>query len=600
MIDVFLNEKFIGTVDNALDFIKKFKASRASRKLPSNLNILYDELYNEIYIDFSYGRAQRPLIVLENGKSKLTKEHIEKLKNNEITWDDLISQGIIEYLDAAEEENALVALTEEYITPEHTHLEIAPVTIMGPTTSLVPYSNFDSAARLNAGSKNQKQSLGLYASNFLLRMDTDVSVFHYPQMPIVRSFTHELLEYQEHPAGQNVVVAEMCYEGYNMEDAIIVNKSSIERGLARSTYFRPYVVEELRYPGGLVDEIGIPDKEVKGYRSEQDYKHLETDGIIFTEAKLKAEDVAIGKTSPPRFLGELEEFSLAANTRRESSVTISEGEQGIVDMVVITENEEGNRLVQVRMRDQRIPEIGDKFTSRHGQKGVIGLMVSQTDLPFTSSGITPDIIHSPHGVPNRMTVSHIIEILAGKLGALSARYIDGTIFDTEPVSSLREELLKLGFRENGTETMYNGITGEKYKAKIYIGDMYYLRLKHMVANKLHARASGRIQLLTRQPIEGRSKGGGLRVGEMEKDCLVAHGASLSLKERFDSDKAVVYICESCGMLAVHEYLKKRSFCPKCGNNVEIIAIEMSYAFKLLVDELKSLCVNPRLTLKSKY
>jgi len=385
-----------------------------------------------------------------------------------------------------------------------------------------------------------------------------------------------------------------------MQDSLVVNKGSIERGLARSFYFRPYGAEELRYSGGLIDEVGIPDKEVKGYRSEKDYRLLEDDGIVFPEAKVKTDDVIIGKTSPPRFLGELEEFSIAASTRRESSVTIKHGEAGTVDMVVLTENEEGNKLVQVRLRDQRIPEVGDKFASRHGQKGVIGLLVSHSDMPFTASGITPDLIFSPHSIPSRMTISHLIEILGGKVGALSGKYIDGTIFESQSEKELRSYLKELGFRENGTERMYNGITGEEFKVDIYIGDMYYLKLKHMVANKLHSRASGRIQLLTRQPIEGRSKGGGLRLGEMEKDCFVAHGASLLLKERFDSDKTIVHICENCGLLAISDSYRNRKFCTMCGSNVTITPIEISYAFKLLIDELKALCIYPRIKLISKY
>src|SRR3989344_5992925 len=600
MTDVFLDESFVGTISNVKEFVDNLKLQRREKEFLRTLNIYYDEEFNELYLNLCNGRARRPLIVVKEGKKLLHDAHLEGLEAGELKWNDLVREGIIEYLDAGEEENSLIALNQDDLTNEHTHLEIAPVTILGITTSLVPYANYDAAARLNGGSKNQKHALGFYLSNYLLRMDTDVSLLHYPQTPIVRSFMVDVADYNKHPSGINVVIAEMCYEGYNMEDAIIFNKSSIERGLARSTYFRPYAVEELRYSGGLMDEIGVPDKEVRGYKSEHDYRYLEKDGVVYTGQKLKADDVIIGKTSPPRFLGEMEDFSFAANTRRESSVIVKHGEAGVVDMVVLTENEEGNKLVQARLRDQRIPEIGDKFTSRHGQKGVIGLTVPQVDLPFSGNGVSPDIIHSPHSIPNRMTVSHLIEILAGKVGSLSGRLVDGSTFDAEPERSLRDELLELGFRDDGTEIMYNGITGEKYKVRIYIGNMYYLKLKHMVANKLHARASGRIQLLTRQPIEGRSKGGGLRLGEMEKDCLVAHGASLLLKERFDSDKTVIHVCESCGLLAVNDFFRSRKYCTRCGDNVEINAIELSYAFKLLLDELKSMCINPKLILEDKY
>jgi len=600
MTDVFLNEKFIGTVENSEDFIKKLREDRRNGKVTHNLNMNYNKRTDEVILDTSSGRARRPLIIVENGVSKLTLDHLKKLEKNEITWNDLVKEGVIEYLDAIEEEDTLIALYEDEITPEHTHLEIDPNIILGITTSLVPFSNFGQSSRLNRGSKGQKQALGLYVANFLTRLDTDVSLLNHPQIPLARTYMYDVLGLDKHPAGQNLVIALMSYQGQNMQDAIILNKGSIDRGLARSTYYRPYSVEELRYSGGLTDEIGLPDKEVKGFRSEKEYKYLEDDGIAYPGAKLKEDDVIIGKTSPPRFLGDLEEFSIAANVRRESSVTVRHGEEGVIDMVLMTENEQGNKLVKVRLRDQRIPEIGDKFASRHGQKGVIGAIISQSDMPFTASGIVPDIIFSPHSIPSRMTISHMIEALSGKVGALRGKHVDATAFDAESEEGLRKQLLELGFRENGTEKMYNGITGEEFEAQIFVGDMYYQKLKHMVANKLHARASGRIQLLTRQPIEGRSKGGGLRLGEMEKDCFVAHGTSLLLKERFDSDKTIVYVCEGCGMFAIYDSYKNRKFCPRCGANVDISPVEISYAFKLLLDEIRSLGVNTKLSLKSKY
>src|SRR3989339_26150 len=598
--NVFLDEKFIGTIDHPKEFLRSFIEERRKQKISTIVNASYDSEFDEINIHTATGRVRRPLIVIENGKPLLTEDHIKKLQSKDLRWQDLIEQGVIEYLDANEEENTLIALTEKELTKEHTHLEIDPIAILGLTTSLVPYANFGQSSRLNRGSKTQKQALGLYASNYLLRMDTDISILQYPQRPIVKTFMHDISKYEKHPSGQNVTIALLSYDGYNMQDALIVNEGSIQRGLARSFYFRPYNADELRYQGGLIDEIGVPDKEVKAYRTEEDYRFLEDDGIVFPEAKVKEDDVLIGKTSPPRFLGEMEEFSIAANTRRESSIAVKHGEHGVVDMVVLTENDEGNKLIQIRLRDMRIPEPGDKFASRYGQKGVIGRIMPQADLPFTASGIVPDLIFSPHSIPSRMTVSHLIEVIGGKVGALGGRYIDGTTFSAEAEKDLRSELLSLGFRENGTERMYNGITGEEMPAMIYVGNMYYLKLKHMVANKMHARASGKIQLLTRQPIEGRSSGGGLRLGEMEKDCLVAHGASLLLKERFDSDKTIIHICENCGTVAIFDWIKKRASCPKCGVNAEVNAVEMSYAFKLLLDELRSLNIYPKLNLKSKY
>ncbi len=600
MAEVYINGKFEGEIENAEDFVKQMINERRKGSLSNNINVYHNKALNAIFINTIRGRVRRPLIIVKDGISLLTENHIKQLEKNEITWNDLIEQGVVEYIDAGEEENLLVAFSEEELTPEHTHLEISPLAMLGLCTSLVPFGNFTQSARIMIGSKNQKQALGWYASNYPVRLDMDVNILHTPQKPVVQSIMHDISGYDNHPAGQNIVVAIMSYKGYNMDDAIILNKGSVERGFGRNTYFRQSSAEELRYSGGLIDEVSIPDKDVKGYKTEHDYRLLEGDGIIFPEAEVSEGDVIIGKTSPPRFLSGLDEYNLASSTRRESSVSVVHGEKGVIDFVLLTENEDGNKLVQVRVRDQKIPELGDKFTSRHGQKGVVGLIVPETDMPFTASGIVPDLIFSPHGIPSRMTISHLLELIAGKVGALGGRYMDATTFSAEPEEKIRQELLSLGFRENGVETMYNGMTGEQFETKIYIGSMYYLKLKHMVSNKLHSRARGPIQLLTRQPTEGRAKEGGLRLGEMEKDTFVAHGASLLLKERFDSDLVVVPVCETCGTLAVYNNFKKKSYCPICGDNTEINNIELSYAFKLFLDELKTLGIYPKLNLENKY
>jgi DNA-directed RNA polymerase beta subunit len=296
----------------------------------------------------------------------------------------------------------------------------------------------------------------------------------------------------------------------------------------------------------------------------------------------------------------LDEYNLSAAIRRESSVSLKHGEKGVADFVVITENEEGNKLVQVRLREERIPEIGDKFTSRHGQKGVTGILVPVQDIPFSANGITPDLIFTPHGISSRMTISHLLELIGGKVGALSGRFVDGTLFEAESELNMRAELLNLGFKEDGTETFYDGRTGKQMLAKIYVGNMYYLRLRHLVANKMQSRARGPIQLLTRQPTEGKAKEGGLRLGEMEKDVFIAHGASLLLKERFDSDKTNLPVCEKCGLVAVEDQYKNRKYCLMCGEDVNINYVEMSYAFKLLLDEIRSLGIYPKLNLENKY
>jgi len=600
MVDLYLNGKFIGTVEDSDTFVKEIKDLRRIGSLSENINIFNNKDEGAIYLMSDAGRARRPLIIVKEGKPLLTEKHFQQLERKEITWHDLVRQGVIEYLDAGEEENALVAVSPEQVTSDHTHMEISPAAISGVAAALVPFGNYNQSSRIIIGSKNQKQSLGFYATNYHLRLDMDSNLLHYPHYPLVKTKIHDIVDYREHPSGQNMVVAVMCFDGYNMEDGVILNKASVERGLARSTYFRPVSAEELRYSGGLIDEISVPDKDIKGYRSEKEYGFLEGDGIIYPEATVDEGDVVIGRTSPPRFLNSLDEYNLSAATRRESSVALKHGEQGVADFVILTENEEGNKLVQVRLREERIPEIGDKFTSRHGQKGVTGILVPLADIPFSASGIVPDLIFTPHGISSRMTVSHLLEMLGGKVASLAGRFVDGTLFDAEHEVDLRKELLSLGFREDGTETFYDGRTGKKMLARIYVGNMYYLRLRHMVANKMQSRARGPVQLLTRQPTEGKAKDGGLRLGEMEKDTFIAHGASLLLKERFDSDKIVLPVCEKCGLVAVEDHYKNRKYCLMCGEDIEINYIEMSYAFKLLLDEFRSLGVYSKLNLKNKY
>jgi DNA-directed RNA polymerase subunit B len=594
MNDVFLNGRFVG-VSNGDDFVKKIRDRRRKTDLPEEMSIRFDRTLGTVFLSTEVGRVLRPLIIVDNGKPRLKKEYLEVIEQGSLTWQDMVSKGIIEYLDAAEEEDALVALNENDLSEENTHIEVDPIACLGIVTSLVPFANHNQAPRLLRGSKTQKQSLGIYAANFPVRMDTDVSILHYAQRPLVRSFIYDTLNI--YPAGQNVVLAIMPFEGYNIEDAVILNQASVDRGFGRSTYFRPYDSVELNYAGGLKDEITIPEKDVSGYRIEESYRHLEEDGIVYPEAKLAENEVVIGKISPPKFLSEAKDIFV--QTKKENSIVIKQEEEGVVDSVFITQDNEGNKIIQVRMRDERIPELGDKFATPYGQKGVVGHIAFEPDVPFSVNGIKPDLIFNPHSIPSRMTVGYLLEILAGKVAALSGRIIDASAFSSEPLDSLESNLQKLGFKYDGKEIMYNGITGKKMPVKIYIGNMYYLKLRYMVLNKMHARASGKIAMLTRQPVEGRSRGGALRLGEMEQQALVAHGASLLLKERYDSDKVVINICPNCGSIATNDLIHNKVVCRLCGNtNTE--PVEMSYAFKLLLEELQGLHLLTKFELKNKY
>lgn len=593
--DVFFNGIFIGSVKNPKEFTEKIREKRRNNELPIQMSIRHDANLQNIIVSTEPGRVLRPLIIIENSASKLKDGHLIRIEQGELNWSELIREGIIEYLDASEEESALVALNEGEITSEHTHLEIDNMDLFGVVTSLVPYGNHDQSSRLNRGSKTQKQALGLYAANYLSRLDTDVSILQYPQKPVVRSFVYDTL--QTYPAGQNLVVAIMTYEGYNMEDALIINKGSVDRGVGRSFYFKPYSAVEMNYAGGLKDEIGIPDKDSSGYKTETSYRFLESDGIVSPESEIKAGEVLIGKTSPPKFLSEAREITV--RTKKESSVSMKQEEKGTVEIVFITEDDDGNKIVQVKMRDQRVPEPGDKFATSHGQKGVIGMIIDEEDVPFTSKGIRPDIMFNPHGLPSRMTVGYLLELLAGKVGCLKGEVVDGTAFSGTGKSELERQLQELGFSYDGKETMYSGVTGKKISAKIFIGNLYYLKLKYMVGNKLHGRASGKVALLTRQPIEGRSRGGALRLGEMEQQALVAHGASLLLKERYDSDKVTLPICTKCGAIAIEDNIRNKKICSLCSSE-EVEMIEVSYAFKLLIEELQGLHIHTTFGLKNKY
>ncbi|MEM2909307.1 MAG: DNA-directed RNA polymerase subunit B [Candidatus Bilamarchaeaceae archaeon] len=597
---VYLNGRLIGYHSDGRSLAQRLRERRRMNELNYQINIYYNEKLNELHIVSDRGRVRRPYIVVENGKPRLTPEILARLRNNELTWQHLVRMGIVEYLDALEEENAFVAPSLEELTERHTHLEVDPANIFGVVASVLPYPEYNSSPRITMACAMAKQSLGIYAANFNSRYDTRAYVMYYPQEPIVSTKVYRALNLREKAAGQNCVVALASYHGYNMADAIIVNKGAVERGLGRTVMFRTYETEERVYPGGQKDTIELPTPDVGGYRGEEAYAHLDEDGIVIPESDVSGKDVLVGKTSPPRFLEEISVFGAVEEKKRESSLALKSGEEGKVDSVLITEGPSGNRLVKVRVRSVKIPEIGDKLASRHGQKGVIGILVPHHDMPFTESGIVPDLIVNPHAIPSRMTAGHLLEMLGGKAGAVGGLLMDGSAFSGNKEEEYREILRKAGFDEYGEEILYDGSTGKQIKVKIFIGVVYYQRLHHLVSNKMHVRSRGPVQLLTHQPTEGRAREGGLRFGEMERDCLIGYGASMLIKERLleESDKTNQLICLDCGSTATHDYSKNKDICPVCGGE-NIQPVEMSYAFKLLLDEIKSLYVFPRLMLKKK-
>ncbi|MEM3673648.1 MAG: DNA-directed RNA polymerase subunit B [Candidatus Bathyarchaeia archaeon] len=602
---VFIDGNIVGYCNAPEKLVKEFRERRRTGEISNEVNIAYfskpQDKRGEIYVNCDEGRVRRPLIIIENGVPKLQPEHIEKVASGEWSWEDLVKNSIIEYLDAEEEENAYIAMTPEEVSPEHTHMEIAAYTILGICASTIPYPEHNQSPRNSYQAAMAKQALGVYATNFHQRVDSRSHILHYPQVPLVETKLMEIMGYKLRPSGQNCIVAVLSFEGYNMEDALIFNKASIERGLARSTFYRIYEAECRQYLGGLKDKFTVPEPGTRGYRGEQYYRLLEPDGIVSLEAAVSGGDVLVGRISPPRFLEEYKEFEVRGPSMRDTSVDMRPSETGIVDAIFITESGEGSKLVKVRVRDQRIPELGDKFASRHGQKGVIGRIVPQEDMPFTEDGIVPDIIINPHAIPSRMTIGQFIESIAGKAAALRGKPVDGTPFANEKPEELRKALVKLGFSHTGSEVFYSGVTGEKFVADVFVGVVYYQKLHHMVADKIHARARGQVQMLTRQPTEGRARGGGLRFGEMERDCLIGHGAAMLLRDRLleESDKYTLYVCENCGFIAYFDMKQRKYVCRLCEDKAKISPVIVSYAFKLLLQELMSLCVAPKLKLKEK-
>jgi len=602
---VFVDGNIIGYCNTPEELTWESRERRRRGEISTEVNIAYFSKIHgerdEVYVNCDEGRVRRPLIIVEKGVPKLQPEHIEKISSGEWSWEDLVKNAITEYLDAEEEENAYVAIALEEITPEHTHMEIATYTILGICASTIPYAEHNQSPRNSYQAAMAKQALGVYATNFHQRVDSRSHILHYPQVSLVETALMEMMGYNLRPSGQNYVVAVLSFEGYNMEDALIFNKASIERGLGRSTFYRIYEAECRQYLGGLKDKFTLPESGTRGYRGEQYYRLLEPDGIIGLESTVSGGDVLIGRISPPRFLEEYKEFEVKGPSMRDTSVDMRPSETGTVDAIFITESGEGSKLVKVRVRDQRVPELGDKFASRHGQKGVIGLIVPQEDMPFTEDGIVPDIIVNPHAIPSRMTIGHFIESFAGKVAALRGKPVDGTPFANEKSEELRKALVKFGFSHTGSEVFYNGVTGEKFVADVFVGVVYYQKLHHMVADKIHARARGQVQMLTRQPTEGRARGGGLRFGEMERDCLIGHGAAMLLRDRLleESDKYTLYICENCGYIAYYDMKQRKYVCRICEDKAKISPVIISYAFKLLLQELMSLCIAPKLKLKEK-
>lgn len=594
---VLLNGCWVGIHRDPRELVSNLRDLRRSNSIPQDVSIVWDVRDREVRLYSDSGRCCRPLYIVEDKSLKITRDHIDAVGAGQLSWEQLCSSGLIEYIDTEEEETVLIAMHCEDVKDDpgylaFTHCEIHPAMILGICGSVVPFPDHNQSPRNTYQCAMGKQAMGVYATNYQMRMDTMAHVMFYPQQPLVTTRSMEYMHFSELPAGQNVVVAIAVYSGYNQEDSVIFNQSAVDRGLMRSLFLRTY-----KYQESGTEEIERPSVNVTA-RMKQGvrYNKLDPDGLVAPGTRVSGRDFIIGKTAPiPASVVGTNFVRNAALTRLDTSIEVKATEDGIIDKVMLTTNDATLKFTKVRFRSIRVPQVGDKFSSRHGQKGTIGMLYQQEDMPFTMEGIVPDIIINPHAIPSRMTIGQLIECLLGKVVSIIGAEGDATPFEFgTTVENLSEALHANGYQSRGNEVMYNGHTGRKLDAQIFIGPTYYQRLKHMVDDKIHSRSGGPVEQLTRQPVEGRARGGGLRFGEMERDCMIAHGAAQFLRERLfhQSDKYRVHVCDFCGLIAIAN-LRKNSFdCRGCKNTTQVGLIWLHYFINIVLDisSVHSLCL----------
>ncbi|XP_048594721.1 DNA-directed RNA polymerase II subunit 2-like isoform X2 [Brassica napus] len=609
---IFVNGKWVGIHRIPDMLVRTLRLLRRRNDINTEVSVVRDIRLKELRIYTDYGRCSRPLFIVDNQRLLIKKKDIYALQQRESAeedgWHHLLVKGFIEYVDTEEEETTMISMTindlvqarlrpDEAYSDTYTHCEIHPSLILGVCASIIPFPDHNQSPRNTYQSAMGKQAMGIYVTNYQFRMDTLAYVLYYPQKPLVTTRAMEHLHFRQLPAGINAIVAISCYSGYNQEDSVIMNQSSIDRGFFRSLFFRSYRDEERKMGTLIKENFGRPDRGNTLGMRHGSYEKLDDDGLAPPGTRVSGEDVIIGKTTP--ISQDEAQGQTSRYTRRDHSLSLRHSESGMVDQVLLTTNADGLKFVKVRVRSVRIPQIGDKFSSRHGQKGTVGMTYTQDDMPWTIEGVTPDIIVNPHAIPSRMTIGQLIECIMGKVAAQMGKEGDATPFTDVTVDNISKALHDCGYQMRGFERMYNGHTGRPLPAMIFIGPTYYQRLKHMVDDKIHSRGRGPVQILTRQPAEGRSRDGGLRFGEMERDCMIAHGAASFLKERlFDqSDAYRVHVCETCGLIAIAN-LKNNTFeCKGCKNTTDIVQVHIPYACKLLFQELMSMAIAPRMLTK---
>ncbi|PSN68474.1 DNA-directed rna polymeras-like protein III subunit [Corynespora cassiicola Philippines] len=584
---VCLNGTPIATTATPKRFLDNFRHLRRTGRVSEFTSIHINHDFKELHVATDEGRICRPMIIVENGRSKVTKRYLSALRKGSLEFDDFLVRGLVEYLDVNEENDCMIATYESDITGSTTHLEIEPFTILGAVAGLIPYPHHNQSPRNTYQCAMGKQAIGAIAYNQFKRIDTLLYLMVYPQKPMVKSRTIELIKYDKLPAGQNATVAVMSYSGYDIEDALVLNKASCDRGFGRCQVFKKSVAPLKTYANGTSDIInaGAVNKEDKTHQA------IGEDGIAQAGARLHKGDAYLLKSVP------MDTATTGRNIQYKNAADKYKlPDHAYVDQACITENEAGTTLIKLLMRQTRRPELGDKFSSRHGQKGVCGLISPQEDMPFNDQGISPDIIMNPHGFPSRMTVGKMMELLSGKAGVLNGTLEYGTPFGGSKVVDMAEILVRKGFSYTGKDYLTSGITGEALQFYVFFGPIYYQKLKHMVQDKMHSRSRGPRTILTRQPTEGRAKDGGLRLGEMERDCLIAYGTSQLLLERLmlSSDAHNVDVCHKCGQMC------SMGYCIMCSTEENVRPLKIPYAAKLLIQELTAMNVKVVIGLEDEF
>jgi DNA-directed RNA polymerase II subunit RPB2 len=609
---VFVNGVWIGvfSAENTAEAVDILRKAKRSGLIHIHTGIIWKAVLRELWITTEPGRVLRPVYYAPALREIVKSPEILQKINSTISWDELLlwesvnGRHLIEYIDPGETEGVYLGMFPEDCLHDQaiTHTELHPSTILGTLASNIPFPDHNQSPRNAYQCAMGKQAMGIYALNYRERFDAMSHVLCYPQVPFVSPFASKFYGLQSMPSGQNIIVAISTYTGYNQEDSIMINRGAIERGLFRSVFYRTYKDEEKKNQNsGEEERFCKPDPAGTKQMRHGNYDKVAADGFVPENTFVNNEDILIGKVVPLRIpTGMI--VPTGSKRFKDVSRTLRNNETGYVDKIFRNRNGEGYSFVKIRMRIDRVPEIGDKFSSRHGQKGTCGMILDPEDMPQTADGIVPDIIINPHCIPSRMTIAQLMETLLGKAACMLGCLGDGTPFNAVSVEGIAKILRdQLGMNPYGNEILYNGYNGRMMDTSIFIGPCFYQRLRHCSADKLHSRASGPLVMLTRQPAEGRAREGGLRFGEMERDCVAAHGIADFTKERLNecSDAFRCFSCRECGLLAVANPTEGLWLCRGCGNTTNFSAVQIPYASKLLFQELETMSISSRLITEGK-